>query len=542
LYLKNLIKEKIEKKFAEIFNTNSPDFAVEIPPQNFGDYSTNVAMVSARTLKTSPMSIAKKITESFKNDPNFKKVEVAGPGFINFELSPVLYADVIQSYFKNVEIPKVSPQKIQFEFVSANPTGPLTVGHGRQAIIGDILSRLNEAIGNKVTREYYFNDAGRQVKMLGHSTWIRYNELYGKHFEFGEDDYVATYLIEIAKEISDRYGDRYVDVWNDEVQAFFSSYSTSKIFQWIKSTLSKLNVPFDSYFSEQTLYASGLTNEALEILKNKGYIYEKDGSVWFAVSKVLPSEEDRVIIRKNGDPTYFFSDIAYMLNKYRRGFDRVYYIWGADHHGYIPRMEAASKALGIPDGFFNVILHQFVTLKSGEEIVRMSKRHGEFVTLEDLIDAVGVDATRYFFAMIDPDATLVFDVELAKSKRMDNPVYYVQYAHARISSLLKNAMEKKIAFEGATLKSISQAERDIVRELDEFPDVILNAVEQKKPQKLCNYAYSLSEKFHAYYTDHRIVDPENLEVSRDRLKLSFAVKNVLEVTLSLIGVSAPDEM
>ncbi|MGC9138980.1 arginine--tRNA ligase, partial [Athalassotoga sp.] len=424
MYLKNLIKEKIEKKFAEIFNTNPPDFAVEIPPQNFGDYSTNVAMVSARTLKTSPMSIAKKITESFKNDPNFKKVEVAGPGFINFELSPVLYADVIQSYFKNVEIPKVSPQKIQFEFVSANPTGPLTVGHGRQAIIGDILSRLNEAIGNKVTREYYFNDAGRQVKMLGHSTWIRYNELYGKHFEFGEDDYVATYLIEIAKEISDRYGDRYVDVWNDEVQSFFSSYSTSKIFQWIKSTLSKLNVQFDSYFSEQTLYASGLTNEALEILKNKGYIYEKDGSVWFAVSKVLPSEEDRVIIRKNGDPTYFFSDIAYMLNKYRRGFDRVYYIWGADHHGYIPRMEAASKALGIPDGFFNVILHQFVTLKSGEEIVRMSKRHGEFVTLEDLIDAVGVDATRYFFAMIDPDATLVFDVELAKSKRMDNPVYY----------------------------------------------------------------------------------------------------------------------
>lgn len=542
MYLKNLIREKILRSYSNIFKSDPKEFVIEIPPQNFGDYSTNIAMVNAKILKDSPLSIAKRLVESLKSDPDFKSVEVAGSGFINFELSNTLYAKIIRKYFEEVEIPKVGSQKIQFEFVSANPTGPLTVGHGRQAVIGDILSRLNEVVGNVVTREYYFNDAGRQVKMLGHSTWIRYNELYGKKFEFGEDDYVASYLVDIAKEISEKYGDKYVNVWNEDVQAFFSTYSTRKIFEWIKSTLSKLNVSFDNYFSEQTLYSSGLTQETLEILKEKGYIYEKDGSIWFAVSKIFPSEEDRVIIRKNGEPTYFFSDIAYMLNKYRRGFDKVYYIWGADHHGYIPRMLAASKALDIPERFFNVILHQFVTFKSGEEIVRMSKRRGEFVTLEDLIDAVGVDATRYFFAMMDPDTTLVFDVELAKSKRMDNPVYYVQYAHARISSLLKNANEKGINFEDATLNSISDKEKDLAREIDEFSDVILNAIEQKKPQKLCNYAYSLSEKFHSYYTDNRIVDPENLEVSKDRLKLCVSVKNVLEVTLSLIGVSAPEEM
>ncbi len=542
MYLKSLIREKISKKYFDLFGSDPVEFTVEIPPQSFGDYSSNVAMVSAKTLKKSPKIIAQALIDAFQGDAEFELVEMAGPGFLNFKLSNTLYRNLIKKYAKKVDMPKAKPQKIQFEFVSANPTGPLTVGHGRQAVIGDILSRLNTAVGKNVTREYYFNDAGRQMKMLGHSTWIRYNELYGKKFEFEEDDYVADYLVDVAKSISEEYGDRYVNIWNDEVQSFFTSYASKKIFEWIKRTLEKLHVPFDVYFSEQTLYKTGLTDEAMKILKDRGYIYEKDDSTWFAVSKILSNEDDRVIIRKNGEPTYFFSDIAYMLDKYRRGFEKVYYIWGADHHGYIPRMLAVSKALGIPDEFFNVILHQFVTLKSGEEIVRMSKRHGDFVTLEDLIDAVGVDATRYFFAMMDPDTTLVFDVDLAKSKRMDNPVYYVQYAHARISSLMKNAREKGIEYEDASLGSISKDEGTIVREMDEFQDVVIAAIEQQKPQKICNYAYSLSEKFHSYYTDHRIVDPENMERSKDRLKLCTCVKNVLEITLSLIGVSAPDEM
>ena len=540
--LKSMIKEKVSKKYFDLFGSEPKDFVIEIPPENFGDYSTNVAMVNAKILKLAPKVIAQKLIDSMAGDLMFEKCELANPGFINFTLSPVLYRRVIDEYAKKVDLPKVKPQKVQFEFVSANPTGPLTVGHGRQAIIGDILSKLNTAVGNVVTKEYYFNDAGRQVKMLGHSTWIRYNELFGRKVEFEEDDYVAGYLIEIAEEFSKEYGDKYVGLWNDEIQTLFSSYSTKKIFEWIKLTLDKLGVNFDLYFSERSLYDEGFTKEAFEILKKRGYIYEKDDSVWFAVSKVLQNEEDRVIIRKNGDPTYFFSDIAYMMNKYRRGFDKVYYIWGADHHGYIPRMEAASKALGIPDGFFNVILHQFVTLKSGEEIVRMSKRHGEFVTLNDLIEAVGVDATRYFFAMMDPDTQLVFDVELAKSKKMDNPVYYIQYAHARIKSLMKNAVEKGIEWENSQLTNIAKDESSLVTEMEEFQNVVLSAVKDQKPQKLCNYAYSLSEKFHSYYNDHRIVDPENLELSKDRLKLCTAVNNVLEAVLSLIGVSAPDEM
>jgi|UniRef100_A0A7V3RE70 arginyl-tRNA synthetase len=540
--LKSMIKEKVSKKYFDLFGSEPKDFVIEIPPENFGDYSTNVAMVNAKILKLAPKVIAQKLIDSMAGDLMFEKCELANPGFINFTLSPVLYRRVVDEYAKKVDLPKVKPQKVQFEFVSANPTGPLTVGHGRQAIIGDILSKLNTAVGNVVTKEYYFNDAGRQVKMLGHSTWIRYNELFGRKVEFEEDDYVAGYLIEIAEEFSKEYGDKYVGLWNDEIQTLFSSYSTKKIFEWIKLTLDKLGVNFDLYFSERSLYDEGFTKEAFEILKKRGYIYEKDDSVWFAVSKVLQNEEDRVIIRKNGDPTYFFSDIAYMMNKYRRGFDKVYYIWGADHHGYIPRMEAASKALGIPDGFFNVILHQFVTLKSGEEIVRMSKRHGEFVTLNDLIEAVGVDATRYFFAMMDPDTQLVFDVELAKSKKMDNPVYYIQYAHARIKSLMKNAVEKGIEWENSQLTNIAKDESSLVTEMEEFQNVVLSAVKDQKPQKLCNYAYSLSEKFHSYYNDHRIVDPENLELSKDRLKLCTAVNNVLEAVLSLIGVSAPDEM
>ncbi len=540
--LRSLIKEKILKNYFDLFGSQPADFVVEIPPQGFGDYSTNVAMVSAKNLKKSPKEIAGKLIDTMKDDKLFKQIEMAGPGFINFTLSTVIYHDVLLKYTKKVEFPKVKAQKIQFEFVSANPTGPLTVGHGRQAIIGDILSRLNEAIGNKVTREYYFNDAGRQVRMLGHSTWIRYNEYFGKRFEFGEDDYVGEYLIDIAKKIADEYGNKYVDIWNDEVQSFFSAYATAKIFELIRSILSKLDIKFDLYFSERSLYESGLTKEALEILKKGGYIYEKDDSVWFSVSKLIPQEEDRVVIRKNGEPTYFFSDIAYMLNKYRRGFEKVYYIWGADHHGYIPRMNAASMALGIPDGFFNVILHQFVTLKSGDEIVKMSKRHGDFVTLEDLIDAVGVDATRYFFAMMDPDTHLIFDVELAKSKKMDNPVYYIQYAHARINSLINNAYEKGLSFEDAKLSNISKDEGELIRELEEFQNVVLSAVEEKKPQKLCNYAYSLAGKFHSYYNDHRIIDPDNQELSKDRMTLCMAVNNVLESVLSLIGVSAPKEM
>ena len=534
---------KIFNSFFEAFGKKPVDFVVEIPPEGFGDYSTNIAMVNAKFLRMAPRQIANELLESLTKIKWFKNVEIAGPGFMNFKLSESVYQELLSKFVDNVEFPKFDGEKVQFEFVSANPTGPLTVGHGRQAIIGDVLARVYKSIGYDVTREYYFNDAGKQMKALGHSLWVRYNALYGRKENFEEDDYKGDYLVNVAQKFSSEYGDAYVGQWDERVQTLFVSYARDKMFDWIKNTLDKIDVNFDVYFSESSLYKTGTTDEAMRILKAGNYVYEKDGTTWFAVSQILPKEEDRVIIRKNGEPTYFFSDIAYMLDKYKRGFKRVYYIWGADHHGYVPRMQAAAKALGIPDGFFNVIMHQFVTLKSGDEVVRMSKRQGEFTTLEDLVERVGKDATRYFFAMLDPNTHLVFDVDLAESKKMENPVYYVQYAHARVVSLLKNAQEKGINWENATLKNLTlPAEIDIMRFMGEFQEVIISTANEHKPQKLCNYAYSLSEKFHSYYNSNKIVDVKNRELSADRISLCIGVKNILRTVLSLLGISSPDSM
>ena len=542
--LRSEIHVKLSKTFLEVFKVDPRNFSVEIPPEDFGDYSSNIAMVNAKSLKMAPRQVAEKLSESLKKEPWFEKITIAGPGFMNFNLSKSVYLKTLSDTLREVKFPKVKEgKKIQFEFVSANPTGPLTVGHGRQAIIGDVLSRVYQSVGYDVVREYYFNDAGRQMRMLGHSLWVRYEKLYGKDVEFEEDDYRGEYLVEVAKKIASEYGDTYVDKWDEETQKFFTAYARDKMFEWIKKTLSDIDVNFDVYFSESSLYKNGTINDAIKILKDGHFIYEKDGTTWFAVSKILPNEEDRVIVRKTGEPTYFFSDIAYMLDKYRRGFDKVFYIWGADHHGYIPRMQAAARALNLPKGFFNVIIHQFVTLKSGNEIVRMSKRQGEFTTLEDLVKHVGKDAARYFFAMLDPNTHLVFDVDLAESKKMDNPVYYIQYAYARISSLLENARSKNVKWNDSSLESLeNSAELSIIREMSEFPEVILSIIKENKPQKLCNYAYSLAEKFHSYYNSNKVVDVENPQLSADRINLCLGVQNVLEKVLSLLGVNAPKSM
>lgn len=545
--LVNVIRQKVSEVISKAYGSEI-EFEVEIPPRReFGDLSTNVAMKLAKTLKKNPREIAQEIVKSLDEDPSFDRIEIMGPGFINFFLSNELLRGVVKTVLEqkdeygreNVG----NGMKVQFEYGSANPTGPFTVGHGRQIIIGDVLSEVYKELGYDVTREMYINDAGKQIRLLAQSLWARYNQLLGVEKEIPEGGYRGEYLVDIARDLVNEIGDRYKDLWNEEVEEFFKQTALNRMFSSMKDTLERIGSSFDVYFSEKSLIEDGIVEEVLNLLKSKGVVYEKDGAVWLKVS-VFIDEEDKVLVRSDGTYTYFMTDIAYHYKKYKRGFRKVYDIWGSDHHGHIPRMKAAMKALDIPDDFFNVILHQFVTLKRGGEIVRMSTRAGEFVTLDELLDEVGRDATRYFFAMVDPNTHMVFDIDLAKAKSMDNPVYYVQYAHARINNLFSNAEKKGVKFEeGKHLELLgNEEERVLMRNLGMFNTALKEVAQMFAPNRLTNYLQSLAESFHAFYTKHVIVDPENPELSNARLNLALATGIVLRKGLKLIGVSAPERM
>jgi len=545
--LVNAIRQKVSEVISKAYGSEI-EFEVEIPPRKeFGDLSTNVAMKLAKTLKKNPREIAQEIVKSLDEDPSFDRIEIMGPGFINFFLSNELLRGVVKTVLeKKDEYGRENVgngMKVQFEYGSANPTGPFTVGHGRQIIIGDVLSEVYKELGYDVTREMYINDAGKQIRLLAQSLWARYNQLLGVEKEIPEGGYRGEYLVDIARDLVNEIGDRYKDLWNEEVEEFFKQTALNRILSSMKDTLEKIGSSFDVYFSEKSLIEDGTVEEVLKLLKNKDVVYEKDGAVWLKVSAFI-DEEDKVLVRSDGTYTYFMTDIAYHYKKYKRGFRKVYDIWGSDHHGHIPRMKAAMKALDIPDDFFNVILHQFVTLKRGGEIVRMSTRAGEFVTLDELLDEVGRDATRYFFAMVDPNTHMVFDIDLAKAKSMDNPVYYVQYAHARIHNLFSNAEKKGVKFEeGKHLELLgNEEERVLMRNLGMFNTALKEVAQMFAPNRLTNYLQSLAESFHAFYTKHVIVDPENPELSNARLNLALATGIVLRKGLKLIGVSAPERM
>jgi arginyl-tRNA synthetase len=545
--LVNAIRQKVSEVISKAYGSEI-EFEVEIPPRKeFGDLSTNVAMKLAKTLKKNPREIAKEIVKSLDEDPSFDRIEIMGPGFINFFLSNELLRGVVKTVLeKKDEYGRENVgngMKVQFEYGSANPTGPFTVGHGRQIIIGDVLSEVYKELGYDVTREMYINDAGKQIRLLAQSLWARYNQLLGVEKEIPEGGYRGEYLVDIARDLVNEIGDRYKDLWNEEVEEFFKQTALNRMLSSMKDTLEKIGSSFDVYFSEKSLIEDGTVEEVLKLLKNKDVVYEKDGAVWLKVSAFI-DEEDKVLVRSDGTYTYFMTDIAYHYKKYKRGFRKVYDIWGSDHHGHIPRMKAAMKALDIPDDFFNVILHQFVTLKRGGEIVRMSTRAGEFVTLDELLDEVGRDATRYFFAMVDPNTHMVFDIDLAKAKSMDNPVYYVQYAHARIYNLFSNAEKKGVKFEeGKHLELLgNEEERVLMRNLGMFNTALKEVAQMFAPNRLTNYLQSLAESFHAFYTKHVIVDPENPELSNARLNLALATGIVLRKGLKLIGVSAPERM
>ncbi len=542
--IRSLIREKIEKSLKDL--GKKFDFKVEVPPEQFGDFSTNVALVGAKHFKRPPREVALDLIEMLKGG-EFETVELAGPGFINFRISTRLLRNALERVLSEKEkfgkMDLGKGEKIQFEYASANPTGPLTVAHGRQIVIGDTLVNIYKELGYDVQNEVYLNDAGRQIALLAYSLWVRYNELFGIKKDLPEDGYKGEYLIDTARKLKDEVGDKFKGVWDESVEKFFKEYAVSEMLNWMKKTFENLGTRFDRYYSEKSLIEDGTVQKILDLFKEKNLVYEKDRALWFKVSEFI-DEDDKVLIRKDGTPTYFMTDIAYHYSKRRRGFERVYDIWGSDHHGHIPRMKAAMKALGFPDDFLTVIIHQFVTLKKKGENLRMSTRAGRFVTLDNLIKEVGKDATRYFFARIDPSKPLEFDMDLAVKHSTDNPVYYVQYAHARICSLFKQAEEKSLRFkEGENLDLLeSELERTVMKKLDLFEDTLMEAADSYSPAKLTSYLEDLAHSFHIFYTYNTVVDISNPELSNARLNLAKAVQLVIKKGLGILGVSAPERM
>jgi len=543
----------VRKALQDVFGI-AEDFEpeLEIPSlAQHGDYATNAAMVLAKSLKKNPREIAEKLSEPITSlGANIlDRLEIAGPGFINFFIKKEAFRRVLPMVFEQGEnFGKTDVGKgrfVQVEFVSANPTGPLHVGHGRGAAVGDALARILEASGYRVHREYYINDVGKQMNILGRSLYLRYLELLGRQIEFPEDHYRGDYMKDLARDFLQEVGTKYLDIPEDEAVPVCSKYAAQKILDGIRKDLEDFRVTYDEWFSEEKLHREGMVESAIDQLRSRGFIYEQDGAVWFK-SSLFGDEKDRVIIRSNGAKTYFAADIAYHWNKMQRGFDTIIDIWGADHHGYVPRIKAVVEALGFDPKKLNIILVQLVNLLRGGQPVAMSTRAGEFVTLREVMDEVGVDAARYMFLTRRSDSPLDFDLELAKAQSSENPVYYVQYAHARISSLFAVAAEREVKLDVETaFKHLDRLEEpqeiQLTKILGEFPFVVKKSAECLEPHRIPYYLHELASTFHAYYNHHRIITDDDA-LTQARLALAGAIHIVLKNALKLIGLSAPDKM
>lgn len=546
------IKEILQKTF-ENLGVDFPEKAKIEPPREkkFGDLATNVAMLLASQLKDSPKNIAEKIKEHIlrENPEYIDKIEIAGPGFLNFFIKSSFWQkkvlEVLQEKDEFGKSLSGNGKNVLIEYVSANPTGPLHVGHGRGAAVGDSLARILKYCGYNVTTEYYINDAGRQIKLLGKSIYIRYKQLFGFEEEICEDCYKGDYIIDIARGLKEKYGDELLKRDEESAIEFCSAYGKDLILDEIKRDLELFGVEHNVWFSEKSLVESNAVDKAFLFLKEKGLIYEKDGAIWFSSSK-FGDDKDRVLKKSNGDLTYFASDIAYHKNKLDRGFDLLVDIWGADHHGYIPRMKAAIEALGRNKEDLQIILIQLVNLLREGKQVSMSTRAGEFVTLKQVIDEVGSDAARFIFLSRKSDSHLDFDLELAKQKTMENPVYYVQYAHARICSVFAKAKEKGYELDLAPEKVISSLVHDqeieLIKKVLEFKEVVLTCARLLSPHFLTFYLLELSGMFHQYYNNVPILGAEDNALVIARCYLLLAIKYVIKNGLSLLGVSAPERM
>ncbi|MBO9130116.1 arginine--tRNA ligase [Bacillus sp. 165] len=527
----------------------TPDAVLEVPKEKaHGDFSTNMAMQLARIAKKAPRVIAEELVNSFdKEKASIDKIEIAGPGFINFYMDNSYLTDlipvIVQAGEAYGETNAGKGQKVQVEFVSANPTGDLHLGHARGAAVGDTLCNVLAKAGYDVSREYYINDAGNQIHNLALSVEARYMQALGMDKEMPADGYYGEDIIGIGKSLAEEFGDRYAHADEKERYEFFREYGLKYELEKLKKDLGNFRVHFDVWYSETSLYNNGKIDEALAVLKERNEIYEQDGATWFH-STAYGDDKDRVLIKQDGSYTYLTPDIAYHRDKLERGFEKLINIWGADHHGYIPRMKAAIQALGYDKEMLEVEIIQMVQLYQNGEKVKMSKRTGKAVTLRELMEEVGVDAMRYFFAMRSADSHLDFDMDLAVSKSNENPVYYSQYAHARVCSILRQGEELGLG-KGTEVnyKLIdSEKEFDLLKKLGEFPAAVAEAAQKRLPHRMTNYVFELASTLHSFYNAEKVLDRDNLEKSNARYELMKAVQITIQNALKLIGVAAPEKM
>jgi arginyl-tRNA synthetase len=527
-----------------------PEIAVEHPqnPQH-GDFATSLPLRLARATRINPMAIAQELVGLITLGEELEKVWAASPGFINFLLKDDWLRRQVEAILEagenygNLDIG--AGEKVMVEFVSVNPTGPVHIGHTRGAVLGSTLANILSAAGYSVTREYYINDAGSQMEAFYRSLYVRYRQVMGLEGELPPDGYRGGYMIDLAREIAGEEGDRFLHLPEEEAVRQIGEIGLRKMVKTIEEDLRQIRVEFDVWFRERSLYEGGEFERVMRLLEEGGYLARREGAVWFT-SSALGEDKDNVLVRSTGAPTYFASDIAYHYNKFvERGFRRVVNIWGADHQGHIPRMKAAVAALGIDPKRLTIIISQMVTLRRGGEVARASKRTGEMVTLRELVEEVGPDACRYFFLARSAESQMDFDLELAKKESSENPVYYIQYAHARIASIIRNALERGIDWSQGDVSLLRDPnELALIRKMVLFPELVENMARNLEPHHLPHYALSLAEAFHWFYECCRVLssNPEDRELTLARLKLVEAVRIVLSRALRIMGMEAPERM
>ena len=539
-YLQTLFNKAAEK----LDYLNDIKITFDVPKiQSHGDYSSNAAMMLVKVLKRNPRQIAEEIISALPIDTNIiQKVEPAGPGFINFFFTPSFIAQItkeilaVEDNYGRSE--KYKGKKANVEFVSANPTGPLTVGHGRNAVFGDTIANLLEWVGYSVDREYYFNNAGRQMRVLGDSVRLRYLELLGQKIDFPEDYYQGEYIKDIAKSLHDEHGNKLIE---EPAEGIFKRTAEAEIFKDIKQSLERLKIIHKVFFNENSLYEEGKIKKTIDTFKSKNLAYEKDGATWLKLTE-LGNEQDKVIVKSTGEPTYRLPDIAYHVEKFNRGYDLMIDIFGSDHNATYPDVLAGLKALGYDPNKVKVLIHQFVTIMDGGEVVKMSTRKANYITLDQLVDEVGADVVRYFFNMRSITTHMNFDLSLAKKQSDENPVFYLQYAHARICSIIKMIEKENLhaSIENLDLLSTDE-EQHLLRKLHLFKNEVQLSAEFFETHRICTYLEELAAAFHKFYTFCRILGSEK-KLAEARLALALAAKIVLKNGLTILGVSAPERM